>query len=93
MGTGTLRLRGSSLLDRAKSNKGVENKHQLSYEARVAYNTILKYFDEDGMKALDLRVLCTLLIQGIGFTPEELMNVKFGDIFEYIENYQDGAAD
>lgn len=92
MRTGTFRLKGSSLLSRAKENKGIENAHQLSLEARITYQTVYKYFNEDGMKALDLRVLASLLIEGVGYDPKELMNVKFGDIFEYIEKYQDGAA-
>lgn len=93
MRTGTFRLKGSSLLSRAMENKGIKNAHQLSLEARITYQTVYKYFDQEGMKALDLRVLASLLIDGVGYDPKELMNVKFGEIFEYIENYNDGAAD
>ena len=94
MGTGTFRLKGSSLLQRAKDTKGIENKLQLSYEARVSYNTIQKYIGGEGMKALDLRVLCTVLIQGVGYSPEELMDMRFGDIFDYVEDFEEfGAAD
>ena len=91
MGSGTFRLKGSSLLSKAKS-KGIENAHQLSMEAKITYQTVYKYFDSDGMKALDLRVLAQLLFQGAGYTPEELNNTKFGDIFEHISDFDNGAA-
>lgn len=85
--------KGSSLVQRAKDTKGIENKLQLSHEARVSYNTIQKYIGGEGMKALDLRVLCTVLIDGVGFTPEELLNARFGDIFDYVEDFEEfGAA-
>ena len=92
MGSGTFRLKGSSLLSKAKEKKGIENAHQLSMEAKITYQTVYKYFDSEGMKALDLRVLAQLLLSGVGYTQEELMDVKFGDIFEYINNFDNGAA-
>ena len=59
----------------------------------MSYNTIQKYIGGEGMKALDLRVLCTVLIDGVGFTPEELLNARFGDIFDYVEDFEEfGAA-
>ena len=90
MGSGTFRLKGSSLLDKAKQN-GVENMHQLHLESRVTYQTIQKYMKESELPSIDLHVLACLLLDGVGYTPEELMNVKFGDIFEYVE--ESGAAD
>lgn len=92
MGTGTFRLKGSSLLARAKKN-GVENRHQLGLEAKVSHQTIYAIFDGEPMMQIDLRVLAKILILGVGYTPEELMNVKFGDIFEYVDEDDLGAAD
>ena len=83
METGTFRLKGSSLLSRAEVN-GVENRHQLSLRSGISTQTIYSLFDGSPIKQIDLRVLAKILINGVGITPEELENVKFGDIFEYV---------
>jgi len=92
MRTGTFRLKGSSLLARAKEND-VENRHQLAMKSNISHQSIYSIFDGEPMKQIDLRVLSRLLILGVGYTPEELMNVKFGDIFEYVDENEIGAAD
>jgi len=89
--SGTFRLKGSSLLEKAKS-KGVENLHQIHLNSRVSYQTIHKYLTEDELASIDLKVLANLLFDGVKFTPEELMETKFGQIFEYVKD-EAGAAD
>lgn len=84
METGTFRLKGSSLLSRARKN-GVENRHQLSLRSGISSQSIYSIFDGSAMKQIDLRVLAKILINGIGYTPEELENTKFGEIFEYVD--------
>lgn len=91
-GSGTFRLKGSSLLSKAEE-KGVENRHQLSMAAGISTQTIYSIFEGDPMMKIDLRVLAKILIKGIGYTPEELANVKFGDIFEYVDESELGTAD
>ena len=90
-GAGTFRLKGSSLLSKAK-DRGIENRHQLSMAAGVSHQTIYAIFDNEPMKQISLPVLAKLLINGAGFTPDELENVKFGEIFEYIAENQLGTA-
>lgn len=85
MRSGTFHLKGSSLLEKAKDN-GVENMHQLHLQAGVTYQTIHRYINDEGLEKLNLNVLASVLINGIGYTPDELMDVKFGDIFEYVED-------
>lgn len=92
MKTGTFRLKGSSLLARAKKN-GVENRHQLSFKTNVSHQSIYALFDGEPMTQMNLYVLAKILILGVGYTPEELMNVKFGDIFEYVDPEELGAAE
>ena len=91
-GSGTFRLKGSSLLSKAEEN-GVENRHQLGMAAGVSHQSIYSLFEGDPILKIDLRVLAKILIKGIGYTPEELENVKFGDIFEYVPEDQLGTAD
>jgi len=92
LGSGTFRLKGSSLLSKAEEN-GIENRHQLSMASGISPQTIYSIFEGDPMMKIDLRVLAKLLIKGVGFTPEELENVRFGDIFEYIDENKMGTAD
>mgnify|MGYP006910701005 CR=1 FL=1 len=84
MEIGTFRLKGSSLLSKAKQN-GVENRHQLSLRSGISSQSIYGIFDGLPIKQIDLRVLAKILILGIGYTPAELENVKFGDIFEFVK--------
>ena len=84
MESGTFRLKGSSLLSRAEKNN-VENRHQLSLRSGISTQTIYSLFSGEPIKQLDLRVLAKILIDGVGLTQEELDNVKFGDIFEYVD--------
>ena len=83
-GSGTFRLKGSSLLSKAKE-KGIDNRHQLSMAAGISTQTIYSIFEGDPMMKIDLRVLAKILIRGAGYTPQELENVRFGDIFEYVD--------
>lgn len=90
--SGTFRLKGSSLLSKAEEN-GIENRHQISMKAGISTQSIYSIFDGAPMKQIDLRVLARLLIRGVGYTPEELENVKFGEIFEYVDETEMGTAD
>jgi len=91
-GSGTFRMKGSSLLSKAEEH-GFENRHQIAMASGISYQSILKLFDGEPMKQIDTRILAKLLIRGIGYTPEELENVKFGDIFEYVPEDEMGTAD
>lgn len=90
-GSGTFRLKGSFLLSKAEEH-GVENRHQLALRSQVSHQSIYSIFDEDPMTRIDLRVLAKILIDGVGLSPEELEDVRFGDIFEYVKE-DNGAAD
>ena len=91
-GAGTFRLKGSSLLSKAKE-RGVENRHQLGMAAGISHQSIYAMFDGDPAKQINLPVLAKLLINGVGYKPEELANVKFGDIFEYVDENEMGTAE
>lgn len=91
-GAGTFRLKGSFLLSKAKE-RGIENRHQLSMAAGLSHQTIYAIFDDDPVKLMSMPGLTKLLINGAGYTPDELANVKFGDIFEYVPENKMGTAD
>ena len=91
-GAGTFRLKGSSLLTKAEEN-GIENRHQLAMASGISYQSILKLFDGEPMNQLNMHILAKLLINGVGYTPEDLENVKLSDIFEYVNEEEMGTAD
>ena len=88
-GSGTFRLKGSSLLSKAEEN-GIENRHQLSIMSGISHQTVYGLFEGEPIMKIDLRVLAKILIRGAGYTPQELANVKFGDIFEYVDENETG---
>jgi len=90
-GAGTFRLKGSSLLTKAEEN-GIENRHQLAMASGISYQSILKLFDDEPLKQLNILVLAKLLVNGVGYTPEELESVKLSDIFEYVSENDLGTA-
>ncbi len=60
-------LKGDKLLE---MGEGAENPHRLSLRAGVSYATIARYVEHsDSVQSLDLKVLPTLLIRGLGFPP------------------------
>ena len=90
-GSGTFRLKGSSLLSKAEEN-GIENRHQLAMASGISPQSIYGLFDGEPMNQINIKVLAKLLIRGAGYTPEELANVRFGDIFEYVPEDELGTA-
>lgn len=91
-GSGTFRLKGSSLLSKAEEN-GVENRHQLAMCSGISPQSIYALFDGEPMNQINTKVLAKLLIKGVGYTPKELESVRFGDIFEYVDEAELGTAD
>lgn len=80
MANGYLRLKGSELL-----NKHDKNLHQASQDGAFSYATVHRYIKHSSdVKAISTRVLYGFLIEGLGLTPDELSQMKFGDVFDVI---------
>ena len=86
---------GSVRLNRRFFDEGnlVINKHKLSLTEQVSYPTVLKYIYRNGTKNGDYNVrsfngdvLFAILSKGMGMSVEEIVNLRFGDVFEIIEN-------
>lgn len=71
-----------------RSDKLRVNKHRLSQQERVSYPTLLRYLDkdEDGepIQNFSGEVLYALLVEGFGMSPDEVENLRVGDIFEVV---------
>ena len=82
MANGTFRLRGRELM----KQRGL-NLHKTSQRGQVTYSTVHRYMDKpEDVKAVSLSVLYGFLIDGLGIKPEELSEMRFGDIFEILPN-------
>lgn len=80
---GTFRLKGQGLLQRAKA-RGVANLYQLHLRSGRGWQTTHKYMTRETLQSIDLEILADLLIDGVGLTPAEIAEMKFGDIFEFV---------
>lgn len=85
MASGVVRLNGRFWTDiNLKMNK-----HQLSQQGRISYPTVLKYLNTPGdVAAFDGGVLYTILVDGMGYSPEEAAQLRLGDIFEFVQTVQ-----
>jgi hypothetical protein len=84
MAAGKLRLKGRPIMD---LGRGVENPHQVHLRSQVSWPTVNKYLSGDvatldDMKSVDLEVLYGILVDGLGLSEAEVMNLKLGDILE-----------
>ena len=80
---GTFRLKGRSLLEYAK-RRGANNLYQVHLRSGVGWQTAHKYMTKASLDSIDLNILADLLIDGVGLHPDEIANLRFGDIFEFV---------
>jgi hypothetical protein len=61
------------------------NKHKLSQQGQISYPTVLKYLNTPSdVLAFDGGVLYTILVDGMGYSPEDAMKLNLGDVFEFV---------
>jgi hypothetical protein len=88
MPTGVFRLKGSMILEAGK-RKGIENIHQVSMRSGVSYPTAYRYIEKpEKVEAVSLRALYGVLVDGIGMSPEEIANMRLGDLFELVPDQE-----
>jgi len=63
--------------------------NQLSRDADLSYPTILKYINRNGSQDYDIRsfsgeAIFAILTNGMNMSPEEIANLKIGDVFEIV---------
>lgn len=75
-----LRLKGSRLLE---IGSGAKNPHQLAMRSGVSYPTAQIYVHEaDNIVKMDVKILASMLIDGLGLTREQVLDLRLGDLFE-----------
>jgi hypothetical protein len=86
---GTFRLKGPNLLS---LGRGADNPHRLAMQSGVSTQTIYRYFnDPESVKQVDLVTLASIIIDGLGISPEDLHLLSFADVFEFIPNKENGT--
>lgn len=81
MASGAFRLKGRFF----HKDKLKVNRHKLSQREGVSYPTLLRYMDppeDEPIKNFSGEVLYALLVEGFGMSPEEVEDLRIGDIFE-----------
>ena len=64
---------------------------EASFNARVTWPTVKRYLDRpDDISSLDMNSFPSYLIDGLGISPEELLNMKIGDLF-FLEDISEEA--
>jgi hypothetical protein len=84
MATGKFRLKGRPIIDLGRD---VNNSHQVHLRSQVSWPTVSKYLSDDPatldeMRSLDLEVLYGILVDGLGLSEEEVLNLRLGEILE-----------
>jgi hypothetical protein len=75
--------------ERFKERNLIVNMNRLSQDTHISYPSILKYVNRGqndyDVKTFSGEVLFAILTTGLGFTPLELLDMTFGDIFDIVE--------
>lgn len=77
-----LQLNGAKIIEKSPA----PNLHQLSLSTGVSYPTIRSYIlHPDALRWIDLAVLTKLLAHGFEMTPDQILDIRLGDIFSIIQ--------
>jgi len=85
MATGTFRLKGRQLYAQGFVNRTVQNVKDLADRSGLSYPTAHRWIEKPyELTSIDLENLAGFLVDGLGMKPEDVANIRFGDIFEYV---------
>ena len=80
MADGYFRIKVEQLVEERNTNL-----HKVAQRGAVSYPTIHRYMRHpEQVRGVSLRVLYGLLIRGLDISPEDLEEMRFGDIFEIV---------
>lgn len=81
---GVFRLKSRQLYVMKLLDKNI-NVRELSDRSGLAYGTAYRWVNQpEKISAVDLNNLTHFLIGGLGYTPEEALELRLKDVFEYI---------
>jgi hypothetical protein len=80
MASGSVRLKGRELLRRFGTSM-----YSLEKSGAASYPTIHKYITRpEEVDYISAEVLYGILVDGLGLSPEDVANMRFGEIFELV---------
>ncbi len=69
------------------AKSGTSNPHQLAMKARVSAPTAAKYVNTpEAVQVVDMAVLAAILTEGFGLSPRQALNLRLGDIFDFVDD-------
>jgi hypothetical protein len=84
--SGYLRLKAAELLREHNTNL-----HQASQKGGFSYPTMHRYIKQpESIESMHMRSIVGLLVDGLGLSPDEIENLRFGDIFEVVLENKNG---
>lgn len=84
--SGFLRLKGRELLEEHDVSM-----YRMRESGAASYPTIHKYMTApDEVHHISLKVLYGILVDGLGYTPEEAAELRMGDIFDFVQVKENG---
>lgn len=88
LANGYFRLKARELLEKHDTNL-----HRASQKGQVTYGTLHRYVSTpEEVKAMSTRVLYAFLVDGLGYSPAELEDLRFGDVFEVVKDNPEAMA-
>jgi hypothetical protein len=85
MANGTFRLKSRELYARGLATRAVKNKQDVANKSGWSYSTASKWIeDPENLTGVDFDNLAVFLFDVLGMSPEDVMNSRFGDIFNLI---------
>ena len=81
----TLRVKKGVIL---KLGRGADNIHALSMRSQRSYQAVHD-FATGIQKRLDLEVVSSILLSGLGMTQAEVLDLRIGDLLEFVPMNQD----
>ena len=83
--SGRFRL-NRDFFDAEKLKANDTNPHRLSLDEKVSRPTVLKYLKADDVDTFSGDVLYAILVSGFGMKPNEIKELRIGDLFEVLPN-------
>lgn len=85
MATGIFRLKGRQLYAQGFVNRQIQNIKELADRSGLSYPTAYRWVEKPHeLSSIDLENLAGFLVDGLGIKPEEVIELRFGDIFEFV---------
>ena len=93
MSSGVFRLKGRQLYGKSISEGRLHNVQEIADRSGMSYPTAHRWINKpEEIQGVDFTNLAGFLIDGLGLSPEEIAEMRFGDIFEFTPHADNPVA-